>query len=306
MGVLSSESGVGSISRLTGAEAARSWDLVEAEVADDVAKELIGALASLEGSDDLSITLTLASDRETYLVKEGRPVLVEEESSDAGVVSAASLTLRRLVRVDYQYVLLMVSAAVIATAGLIANLPIAIVGAMAISPDLGRLNAIAFALIAREPRLLLRGAGSLGVGMVVAIVTAFVGTLLLVALGTVEDPLAAIPERLVDFISDVDPVTVTVALAAGIAAMVVFITDRGRAAVGVGVSITTIPAAVYAGIAAADGQWSAAADGLTVLLVNITAGAVAEVLTGVVLRSHLVRRASSLRNRSASTERSES
>jgi hypothetical protein len=40
---------------------------------------------------------------------------------------------------------------------------------------------------------------------------------------------------------------------AGIAAMVVFISDRGRAAVGVGVSITTIPAAAYAGIAFADG-----------------------------------------------------
>jgi uncharacterized hydrophobic protein (TIGR00271 family) len=197
------------------------------------------------------------------------------------------MMLRHLVRVDYQYVLLMMMAALIATVGLIGDLPIAIVGAMAFSPDLGRLNAMGFAILIRDSRLLLRGSRSLAVGMVIAIFLAAVGTLLLKAANATDDPLGEIPERLRDFVSVLDGFTITVAIAAGIAAMVVFIAERGNAAVGVGVSITTIPAAAYIGIAIAEGAWSEAGNAGVVLIVNIACVVAAEVLTGIALRRYL-------------------
>jgi hypothetical protein len=110
-------------------------------------------------------------------------------------------------------------------------------------------------------------------------------------LGALTDPLAEIPDLLKDFVTIVDGVTVTVALGGGVAAMVVFISDRGTAAVGVGVSITTIPAAACAGIAFADGNWSSGWDALVVLGVNILSVIAAGVMTGRVLRRHLEHRA---------------
>ncbi len=69
--------------------------------------------------------------------------------------------------------------------------------------------------------------------------------------------------------------------------MVVFIAERGAAAVGVGVSITTIPAAAYIGIALPEGTWSAAWNGSQVLIVNILCVVGAEVLTGTLPRNRL-------------------
>ena len=114
------------------------------------------------------------------------------------------------------------------------------------------------------------------------------------------DPLGAIPDRLTDFVTIVDGVTITVALGAGVGAMVVFVSDRRTAAVGVGVSITTIPAAAYAGIAFADGNWSSGSDALVVLGVNIVCVIAAGVMTGLVLRRHLEHRARAMQNTRAS------
>ena len=73
--------------------------------------------------------------------------------------------------------------------------------------------------------------------------------------------------------------------------MVVFITDRGTSAVGVGVSITTIPAAAYAGLAIADGNLASAGDALIVLIVNVICVVAAGVATDLLFRRHLRLRA---------------
>ena len=123
-------------------------------------------------------------------------------------------------------------------------------------------------------------------------------TLLGLTMG-VEDPLEAIPASLASLVTELDVITVTVALAAGIAAMVVFITDRGTSAVGVGVSITTIPAAAYAGIVIADGDLQSAGAALVVLIVNVICVVGAGVATGMWFRHHLRRQAKVLRNTAA-------
>jgi uncharacterized hydrophobic protein (TIGR00271 family) len=272
--------------------------VLETEVQDHSVQAVLQTLAGHVEFQAVEVYLRPIQDVEHYRFERGRPVALEDEA-DAINISVGSREFRRLIKVDYEYILLMFAAAVVATAGLIGGLPIAIVGAMAFSPDLGRLNAMAFAVITREWQLLLRGAASLAVGMIVAIGTA-AGVTLLLSLGALTDPLGAIPDRLTDFVTIVDGVTITVALGAGVGAMVVFISDRGMAAVGVGVSITTIPAAAYAGIAFADGNWSSGWDALVVLGVNIVCVIAAGVVTGLVLRRHLEHRARAMQNTQAS------
>lgn len=297
--VLATYDDVGQITYHKLADPSSSSDVIETEVQDRSAHAVLRLLARHNEFHAVEVYLRPIQDVEHYRFERGRPVAVEDEA-EAVNVSVGSREFRRLIRVDYQYILLMFAAAVVATAGLIGNLPIAVIGAMAFSPDLGRLNAMSFAVITGEWRLLLRGATSLAVGMIVTVGVAAAVTLLL-SLGALTDPLGAIPDRLTDFVTVVDGVTVTVALGAGVAAMVVFISDRGTAAVGVGVSVTTIPAAAYAGIAFADGKWSNGWDALVVLGVNVLCLIAAGVLTGLLLRRHLEHRAQALQDGPIST-----
>ena len=62
--------------------------------------------------------------------------------------------------------------------------------------------------------------------------------------------------------------TVGVALAAGVAGVLAF-ESRAGAAVGVAISVTTIPAAAMAGVAAGLADWPQALGGLVLLGVNL-------------------------------------
>lgn len=84
-------------------------------------------------------------------------------------------------------------------------------------------------------------------------------------------------------LTTVNDATIVVALAAGVAGMLALET-RASAAVGVGISITTIPAAAYLGVAAAVGELSKAAGALAVLGANVAMLLVAGTLTLVVQR----------------------
>ncbi|MGI9645329.1 MAG: DUF389 domain-containing protein [Ilumatobacteraceae bacterium] len=279
-------------------------DVVVAEVRDSWMDDVLSSLAKVQDADRIEVAITPLDDFERYRFVDGRPVTLDDADDGLGL-SAASSAFRRLIRVDLSYVLLMAAAAVVATAALIGGVPVALVGAMAFSPDLGRLNAMSFAVIAGEGKLLVRAALSLVVGLSTTIVVAVISTFL-VATGTVSDPFDAIGDRLVDFVTVLNGVTITIAFASGTAAMVVFITDHGTAAVGVGVSITTMPAAAFAGIAIAEQEWESAGDALVVLAVNVFCAVVAGVVVGLVLRRHLRHRAMVLRERSAAMLRPQS
>jgi len=69
-------------------------------------------------------------------------------------------------------------------------------------------------------------------------------------------------------LTNVDYSTVLIALAAGIAAMLAFET-RASAAVGVAISVTTIPASAALGVAFGVGAWSRGFHALAVLGVNL-------------------------------------
>lgn len=166
-----------------------------------------------------------------------------------------------------QYLLLMACAGVIAGFGILTQGVILVVGAMAISPDLLPLCATCVGIADRRPRLARRAFLALILGMAVAALAAYVVTAILrgggygAANGDLGDGgLGALPT--------VNIATVVVALVAGVAGILTFET-RSSSAVGVAISVTTIPAASFIGAAAAVHDPAGAAGALAVLTVNI-------------------------------------
>jgi uncharacterized hydrophobic protein (TIGR00271 family) len=176
-----------------------------------------------------------------------------------------------------RYLALMAVAGVIAALGVINRNAILIVGAMAVSPDLLPLCALCVGIIGRRVRLARQAFATLAVGLAVTAGMAAVLSAGLDVASALPDDFA-VGEGGLGTLSTVDESTVIVALAAGVAAMLAFET-RAAAAVGVAISVTTIPASAYLGVAFGVGEADKAVGALGVLGVNVLSLAVAGSLT---------------------------
>jgi uncharacterized hydrophobic protein (TIGR00271 family) len=209
---------------------------------------------------------------------------VEELGGDDADRDASSLIWADVVglagsnaRLISRYVALMAVAGVIGAYGVMDANPMLIVGAMAVSPDLLPITAMAVGLIGRSASLFRKALLTLAVGMAVA---ALFAALVAFAL----DQLAILPPHLnisrtvLHGLAEVDSETIVVAFVAGIAGMLAFET-RASAGVGVAISVTTIPAAAYLGVALGLGDASTARGALAVLATNVALIAVGAALT---------------------------
>ena len=187
-------------------------------------------------------------------------------------------------RLTWWYLVFMACAGLIAAIGLAADLPVLILGAMSLSPDLAPTNAMAIALTAGAWRDFFKSLWTLALGLGVALGVAFLATELLKISGLRTEELV-IDENLLTFVTVVSISTVIVAVAAGVAAMTAFVTNQATTAVGVAISVTTIPAAAYAGIAIASTTLEEGSAALLVLLVNVVCLIAAQILTLVVIKS---------------------
>ena len=144
---------------------------------------------------------------------------------------------------------------------------ILIVGAMAISPDLLPITAVGVGLVDRRLGLAARALVTLLIGMTLAAAAACLSA-------SLQDVFGLIPagfdihSTVLGTLATVSNETIVVALAAGIAGMLALET-RASAGVGVAVSVTTIPAAAYLGVAAGLGEADQARGALAVLAANV-------------------------------------
>ena len=188
-----------------------------------------------------------------------------------------------------RYLALMLAAGVIAGYGVVDSNPILIVGAMAVSPDLLPITAIGVGLVGRSVPLALAAFATLAAGMAVTC-----GAAALVGAG--QDQFDLLPSGYslssasgaLGGLTSINHETIAVALVAGIAGMLSLET-RASSAVGVAVSVTTIPAAAYLGVAAGLGEAGTAWGALGLLGVNvamIVVGASATLVVQRQLRRH--------------------
>ena len=173
----------------------------------------------------------------------------------------------RYARPVARYLAFMVVAGVIAAFGVIEANGILIVGAMAVAPDTLAIDATCIGLASRRARLAGGGFATLLVGLAATCVTAAVLTAGLNLLDFLPAGFS-VGESALSGLTRVNDATILVALAAGVAGMLALET-RAKAAVGVAISITTIPAAAYLGVAAGIGEASKVPGALAVLAVNV-------------------------------------
>jgi len=169
-------------------------------------------------------------------------------------------------RAAARYFVLMSAAGVIAGLAVLNDSPTLIVGAMAISPDLLPVTAACIGIVFRRPRLVRRGLATLAAGLGTA-------GLFAVLVGVLFDQLDILPKgfKLGEFSAaqtHVNATTILVALAAGVAGMLA-VETRASAAVGVAISVTTIPASAYLGVALGIGQFRTSLPALAVLGANV-------------------------------------
>jgi uncharacterized hydrophobic protein (TIGR00271 family) len=166
-----------------------------------------------------------------------------------------------------KYLALMAVAAVIAAIGVITDNPILIVGAMAVSPDLLPICAACVGIVAGRLHLARRAVVTLLLGILLTWAVAAALAWALQSLGILSAGFEVHQESL-HGLETVDYSTILVALAAGVGAMLAFET-RAANAVGVAISVTTIPASALFGVSLGLGDVSDSWGSAGVLAVNV-------------------------------------
>ncbi|HVV13017.1 DUF389 domain-containing protein [Amycolatopsis sp.] len=252
-----------------GAALAPAGDLIEADVAREAADEIIDLLCAAglekEGGVTLEAIDTVLSDAADR---------AEERAPGDG---ADAVVWRELVartgeesRLNGTFQAFLAIACLLASVGVITDSPVTIVGAMVVGPEFGPLAGIAVGLVLRQWGLVRRASLALAVGFPVAMVVTALATLASEAIGLLDVASFRQGRPDVDFVYQVGWYSLIVAVLAGAAGMLAMTSAKSAALVGVFISVTTVPAAGYAIVAAVTGEWARAGESAAQLVVNLT------------------------------------
>ena len=251
-------------------------DEITADIARESANDVVGGLKALGVKERGAITLDVVD-----TVLSTRAYRAEDEAegdpADAVVWDELAARTREESTLNVTYLMFLCLACLIAAVGVVNDSPVTVVGAMVVGPEFGPLAALAVALVRRRMSLARRAGAALLVGFPVAMLVTALGVLAGEAVGWIEVTSTKELQE-VDFIFQVGPLSFVVALFAGAAGMLSLVSAKSAALVGVFISVTTVPAAGFAVVAATVGDWDVAAQSAAQLAVNLTGIVLAGVL----------------------------
>lgn len=275
--------GAAHVMLLSGAAVLPPGDVIEADVAREAADDMIAGLCALGIDHTGGITLeqidTALSDAADKAEEEA-----PGDGADAVVWEELLARTGEESRLNLTFLAFLAIACLLAAVGVITDSPVTIVGAMVVGPEFGPLAAVAVGVVRRRWDLVRRASLVLAVGFPLAMLITAGGAALGTAVGLF-DASALSGEHQVDFVFDVGPWSLIVALLAGAAGMLSMTSAKSAALVGVFISVTTVPAAGYASVAAILGDWAKAADSVGQLVVNLVGIVVAAVVVLLVRRA---------------------
>ncbi|SFW89053.1 DUF389 domain-containing protein [Amycolatopsis australiensis] len=268
-----------------GAAVAPEGDLVEADIAREAADEIVGALCGLELDHTGGITLesldTALSDA-ADAAEEAAP----GEGADAVVWEELVARTGEESRLNVTYLAFLTIACLLAAAGVLTDSAVTIVGAMVVGPEFGPLAALAVGLVLRRRDLAGQAAAALAVGFPLAMVVTLGGALLVRVTDVFGEQAFELKQHSdVDFVFSVGVPSLVVAMLAGAAGMLAMTSAKSAALVGVFISVTTVPAAGYAVVAAVKGEWSRCLQSVGQLLVNLLGIVAAAAIVLIVRRN---------------------
>jgi uncharacterized hydrophobic protein (TIGR00271 family) len=267
--VLDNEPAVMNLTVLPGAVRNPDGDAVHFDVLHGAANEVIGRLRDLglerRGSivlDNVDTAMSAYADRVT--ARRGRfqqftPVWAEIEARIAldGTFPPS-------------WFALLIIAGLIGAIGILTNSQILIVGAMVVGPEYGAIISLAFGVTRRDSAPVLRSAAALVAGFSLAVVAAFVLSLVIRGAGLEPRAYALGIRPVSDLINTPNWFSFIVAALAGVVGVVSLTESRSSTLIGVFISVTTIPAASDIGVSLAFGSGSEAWGSALQLLLNVT------------------------------------
>ncbi|MGI8679094.1 MAG: DUF389 domain-containing protein [Jatrophihabitans sp.] len=258
-----------------------SGTVITADVARESANNLLDRLHELNVFDEGMITLApldtalghLATKAEQDAPGEGADAVIWDDLAERTGEDS---------QLTWNFLAFIVLATLLGAIGVVTDSTVTIVGAMVIGPEFGPLAGLALGLMRRRGQIARRAAVALLVGFPVAIVTVSGLALLgrLVGLFNVQD---VTRHNQTEFIYHPGWFSLITALVAGAAGMLSLTSSKSAALVGVFISVTTIPAAGNAAVAAVVGAWHQSGESLLQLTINLVGIVTAGVVTLAVL-----------------------
>jgi uncharacterized hydrophobic protein (TIGR00271 family) len=251
-----------------GAAVEPAGDVVEADVAREAVDGLVQTLRGLGCHDDGAIVLfpldTVIS-RSADRAEEAAP----GEGLDAVIWDELLARTGSDARLSVTFTVMLTIACLLGAVGVVTDSTVTVVGAMVLGPEFGPLAALAVAAVRRRATLAREALTALVVGFAVALAVTTGAAALGRAVGAVSDSaLGDLHETA--FVYQVGSFSFLVALLAGVAGMVALLAGEGSGVlVGVFISVTTVPAAGFAAVAAVLGAWPQALGSLAQLGVNV-------------------------------------
>ncbi|MGH3956593.1 hypothetical protein DE4585_01089 [Mycobacteroides salmoniphilum] len=274
---LSTTTGVAHIVRVPGVAISPAGDVITADVARETANDVLDGLKAIDIDKRGSITAEVLDTVISQTAYEAEDD-AEGDPADAVIWDELIGRTREESTLNLTFLAFLCLACLIAAVGVVTDSPVTIVGAMVVGPEFGPLAALAVSIVRRKWSLARRSLLALVVGFPVAMAVTAIGALVAEGAGWVT--LKSVRElQQVDFIFQVGPFSLVVALLAGAAGMLSLMSAKSAALVGVFISVTTVPAAGFAVVAATVGEWEIA--GLSVLQLAVN-------LFGIVLAGVLV------------------
>jgi uncharacterized hydrophobic protein (TIGR00271 family) len=282
--ILRAHAGVAHLIVHRGVAVSPEGDLVEADIAREAADEIVEALCVLELDHTGGITLeaidTALSDAADDAEK------APGEGADAVVWQELLSRTGEESRLNVTFLAFLTIACLLAAVGVLTDSAVTIVGAMVVGPEFGPLAALAVGVVLRRWDLVRLAGAALAIGFPLAMVVTLGGALLV----RVTDVFGAQAFELkrhseVDFVFSVGVPSLVVAMLAGAAGMLAMTSAKSAALVGVFISVTTVPAAGYAVVAAVAGEWNRCVQSVGQLLVNLLGIVAAAAIVLIVRRN---------------------
>jgi uncharacterized hydrophobic protein (TIGR00271 family) len=263
MAALSGEEAVAHLIVLPGAALSPPGDVIEFDVVREGANVVVDRLREL------------GVDRDGAIVTE-RIDTVLSASAHRAARRVPGLGVDAL---SASYLAFMAIAMMIAAIGVLLDQPILIVGSMVVGPEFGPLAALCVGLVHRKLYLVRRSALALAVGFPFGMIITVGAVWLLTAAGLVDKSMLLADRPLTDFIWRPDALSWVIGFLGGVAGLLSLTSAKVGTLVGVLISVTTIPAAANAAVAATYGVWDEAGGSALQLVINVAAIVLAGVLT---------------------------
>jgi uncharacterized hydrophobic protein (TIGR00271 family) len=276
--------GVAHLAAVPRASLRPSGDLFLVDVARESADGLVSGLRRLRVDVDGGIAMEAvdAAVSRTAAEAERR---APGDGADAVVWEQVVRTTDAEAALPVSYLAFLTIATLLATAAIINDSAVLLIGAMVLGPEFGPLAAVAVGLVHRRRAMARRAVVSLAVGFTVAIMVTAVVVLAGRGLGWFGPELLAAERPATAFITQPDRWSVVVAVLAGIAGVLSLTAARSGALVGVFISVTTVPAIGDMALSMALGGGTEFREAATQLGINLAGILVAASLTLLVQRA---------------------